>query len=169
MTQYATPEELRDQTNKTVTGDDVVLDTLLLAASQFVDRFTNHPDGFEALTLAAATARPYTGSGKAVQWIDECVAVAEVRVKESVTDTTYTLWETADWLTFTGDPEDPDFTSLPITGLMVAPAGTRAFFLSGRWAGLRGFPPDPDQSPHKPSAVRSYPKSPVAHPMSRYQ
>jgi len=136
---YATPEELRNQTDKVVVADDPALEDLLRAASQSIDLFTNHPDGF--LALATATARPYTGSGTTFQFIGECIAVTLVEVKESVTGT-YTPWASTDWMAFTGDPDNPDFNSLPFDALMIDPSGDQSHFTSGKWAGLRGFRPE---------------------------
>lgn len=136
---YATPEELRNQSDKQVVGDDPALEGLLLAASDTINRMTNRPDGYKA--LAAATARTYTGSGTTVQFIGECVAVTLVEVKESVTGT-YTAWAAADWIAFTGDPENPDFNGLPYTALMVDPSGDQSHFVSGKYSGLRGFRPE---------------------------
>lgn len=148
---YATPEELRNQTDKQVVADDPALTDLLLAASDSIDRFTNRPDGYVALTTA--TARPYTGSGKTIQRIGENIAITLVEVKESVTGT-YTAWASSDWIAFTGDPLDPDFNSLPYDWLMVDPSGDQSHFTSGKWAGLRGFRPEEESIGRAAPTVR---------------
>jgi len=142
MTAYATPEELRRDTNKQVDADDPTLADLLESASRVIDGVCNRPDGF--LATVTATARIYAGSGKAYQWIDACVQITAVAVKDSPADAAYTAWTAADWLPFSGLPDDPEFNRLPYTGVMVAAGGSRSFFLSGRYSHLRGFRPDPD-------------------------
>lgn len=138
---YANAIELRDQTNKKLSDDDPNIARLILAASRSIDRACNRPDGF--IALATATARTFSGSGRGWLWIDECVAITAVAVKESVTDTTYTAWAATDWFGFTGDPQFPDFNTLPYQGIMVDPSGDYTHFYNGlHGGGLRGFAPD---------------------------
>jgi len=142
MTSYASIAELKkqiDKTGSTGTGDPTNLQLLLDASTEAINAYTNHPDGFVALTTAAA--RVYTGDGGPYQWIDECVAITLVEVKDSPTDTTYTAWAATDWIAFSGDPEAPDFNRTPYTAIMVAP-GTYSHFVSGRFTQRRGFTPD---------------------------
>ena len=141
---YATTIELRARINKTGVADDATLLALLEAASDAIDRITNHHlDGVAAFGASAvATAREYAGSGQAYQWIDECVAVTLVEVKEAVTDTAYTAWAAADWRAFTGAARHPNFNALPYTGIMCAPAGSYAYFLSGEFAALDAYFPN---------------------------
>lgn len=136
---YATAAELRDRIDKTGTTKDAVLDALLSASSRAIDGFCNRPDGF--IAIATATARTYPGSGKPYQWIDECISVTKVEVKDDPSDDDYTLWAAADWAAFSGDPEFPDFNSLPIRGLMVTAAGNYSVFTSSRYTTKRGFRP----------------------------
>nr|NIQ88963.1 hypothetical protein [Deltaproteobacteria bacterium] len=106
-------------------------------ASRAIDNFCNRPDGFEAADNF--TARFYSGTGRAFLLIDECVEISEVAVKDSVTDTAYTAWDTpttmlagdGDWIPFSGDRENPDFNSLPYDSLMVDPNGDESVFTSG--------------------------------------
>jgi hypothetical protein len=136
---YATVKELRYHIGKTVQTDDWELAQLLDAAARAINRFCNRPDGFVA--DPTATARTFSGSGQAVQRIDECYAVTTVAVKDSATDDTYTAWGTGDWIAFSGDPEDPDFNSTPFTWLMIDPTGDETVFTSGLYTWRRGFRP----------------------------
>lgn len=134
MTAYGTAAQLRSRINKTAATDDAVLTALLAAASNAIDRVTNHDiQGIDVFyPTAPATARYYAGSGLSYQWIDECVSITSVAVKDSPTDTTYTTWAAADWQAFTGSYKAPDFNSLPYTGLLVKPLGDYTHFTSGR-------------------------------------
>ena len=136
MASYATPAELRaiglgGKTATTGPSSDANLQIALDAATDAINGLCNRPDGFVALSVA--TPRTYTGSGRAHQWIDECVAVTLVEAKESPTDTAYVAWAITDWQAFSGDPKSPDFNSLPYDGLMIVPDSTYASFISGRF------------------------------------
>lgn len=139
---YATAAELRARIQKTGVASDAVLTALIAAAQQNVNDFCNRPDGFEALTVA--TARTYSGSGKTYQWIDECIDVTAIAVKESVTDATYTAWALTDIIKARGDPKEPDFNRLPYTLLIIDPTGTQSIFTGGKYSNLSGFAPDID-------------------------
>lgn len=143
MARYATTNELKDQIGKTGVSSDAELEILLDAVSQFIDTFCNRPDGFDAATTA--TARTYVGSGGVIQWIDPCVQVTQVSVKDSPSDTTYTAWAAADWIAATGDPTTPDFNHTPYTFIVVSAVGDYDTFTSGHYEGLRGFRPDEPQ------------------------
>jgi hypothetical protein len=137
---YATPAEVRAQSDAlNTTMPDAELNILLDAISEAIDGYCNRPDGFVA--DSAATAREYEGSGRGWQRIDENVEISEVAVKDSVTDTTYTVWEASDWIAFSGDPLHPNFNKTPYTQIMIAPAGSYSHFTSGRYNTLTGFRP----------------------------
>ena len=144
---YATIADIKPRIDKTLSDDDPVLVALLDAASEAIDGLCNRPDGFLAITTA--TARYYAGKGKPYILIDECVAITEVAVKESVTDTSYTAWDTpttnlagdGDWIAFRGDPVAPDFNNTPYTGLMIDSNGDYAVFTTGKYTTRGGFRP----------------------------
>jgi hypothetical protein len=136
---YAITEELRRYINKSDTADDLILTELLAAAERNINQACNRPDGFG--TVATATARRYAGSGKPYQWIDECISVTTVEVKDSATDSSYDTWTSTDYLVFSGDPEDPNFNATPYTGLMVDPTGDESVFTSGQYTTRGGFRP----------------------------
>jgi hypothetical protein len=143
MTSYASIAELKlqiDKTGSTGTGDPANLQLLLDAATEAINGYCNHPDGFVALSVA--TARAYNGEGGPYQWIDECTSISLVEVKDSPTDSTYQSWAATDWVAFSGDPDAPDFNRLPYTAIMVTPNGTYSNFTSGRFTTRRGFMPD---------------------------
>lgn len=134
---YATVEDLKVRVQKTDDTADAWLYSILEAAANTIDDFCNKPDGFVADTTASA--RYYSGTGRAFLLIDECIAITEVAVKDSVTDTAYTAWTSpttamagdGDWIPFSGDPEGPDFNNLPYDSLMVDPNGDESVFTSG--------------------------------------
>jgi hypothetical protein len=141
---YASVQELAIQINKKAVDDDIVLTAILSAAERTINGFCNRPDGF--LATSTATARRYTGNGKAYMAIDECVAITLVEVKDSPTDSAYVSWAVGDWIPFRGDYKDPDFNRTPYTMLMVDPTGDQSIFTGGRYVNQRGFPPDTDRS-----------------------
>lgn len=137
---YATIQELKTEIGKETDGKDPVLKMLLTASSRAIDNYCNRKDGFVA--VSTASARVYTGSGHTHQWIDECVAVTAVAVKESVTDDSYTAWSTSDWIAASGDPERPDFNRTPYQFLLVNPTGDESHFTHGLFSAWRGFRPE---------------------------
>lgn len=145
-TRYATASELSSQTGVDLTKYQTQVEALLDAASEAINNQCHRKDGFVADTTA--TARLFTGSGKSIQMIDECVEITAVAVKNSITDTTYTAWASTDWIAFGGSYKRPDFNVLvydeprPYTGLMVSINGNHARFTSGMIkTGREGFPP----------------------------
>lgn len=139
---YATAAELRAQINKTDTSDDAILTTIISAAERNINRFCNRPDGFEA--DSSASARRYAGSGKPYQFIDECVEITLVEVKNSPTSTTYDSWATTDWIAAKGDPEYPNYNETPYDLIVVDPTGDEVIFYSGRYTTRGGFRPRTD-------------------------
>jgi len=145
---YATLAQVKAAMQKTNTDGDVVITRILDAATRSIDRFCNRlDDGF--IADLTASARYYSGDGRSFLLIDECVAITEVAVKDSASDTDYTAWTTpttmmagdGDWLPFSGDPKAPNFNDLPYDSLMIDPNGDYATFTSGLYAGRRGFRP----------------------------
>lgn len=134
---YATIDELRNQTQKAGTATDVELALILDAATDAINGVCNRPDGFVA--DVETSTREYTGSGGTIQWIDECIGITLVEVKDSPSDTTYTSWAAADWIAATGDPEAPDLNRTPQHFLIVSAVGDYNNFTSGTYTGLRGF------------------------------
>jgi len=126
---YCTAAEVKTRIDKTYTDDDALITAIIAGAQQAIDKWTNHPDGFEA--LASATARRFVGSGKAHQFIDECVEITKVEVKDSATDTTYTEWSSGDYIACLGDPYHPTFDTLPYDLLVVDISGDESHFTDG--------------------------------------
>lgn len=142
MTNYATVSELRtmiEKTGATGAAADTPLNLILEGVSRGIDQYFNRPDGFVAIT--DATARIYAGTGLPYIFIDDCISVSSVAVKDGATDSTYTSWATTDWIAFSGDPKDPNFNMLPYTGLLVDPTGDYATFTSGLFTTRGGFRP----------------------------
>ena len=138
---YATNTELKARINKTGVADDATLTALIDAAGRNIDTAVGqYRPGLEFyLAPTAASARIYAGSGVAFQWIEPCVAVASVAVKEDVDSLVYTPWATADWIAASGSYQPPDFNGTPYTMLLVSPTGTQTVFTSGRTGGAARF------------------------------
>jgi hypothetical protein len=134
MTDYVSLENTKIQIEipAATTKYDDALEFLIEKASRAIDRHCGrYENGFVADDTA--TARTYSGSGKAYQMIGECTSVTKLEVKDSPTDSDYEEWTTDDYMTFAGDPLWPDFNRSPITGLMINYAdGSYSHFTSGR-------------------------------------
>ena len=130
---YATVAELKLRIERTRATDDVILLAILTGASRSIDNACNRiKDGFVA---AVSSARTFTGSGQAVQIIDECASVSAVAVKDSRGATTYTAWAATDWDLFAGDARWPEFNVGPFNKLVVAWNGDYSSFTSGSASG----------------------------------
>ena len=115
---YASVAEIKTRIERTRNPDDVTLLQLLTAASRSIDNACNrNKDGFLA---AISSVRTFSGSGQAVQRIDECASVSAVAVKDSRGATTYTAWVATDWALFAGDARWPEFNVGPFDKLMAA-------------------------------------------------
>lgn len=148
---YCLPAELRTQIEKdgtTGSASDAALMILIKAASQVIDRYFNRPDGYFKAE-AIGTARYFAGLGKPYIIIDDFASYTQVAVKDSPTDTTYTVWvDGTDYQAFSGDPLSPNFNDTPYTGFMCLPGGDYTYFTSGRYGSTpRGFRPHPDDGP----------------------
>ena len=151
MADYATLAEVKAEINLVDAAGThtATINRLITSASQSVDRFCNRPDGFIALALVEAAARYYTGAGRGYQFVDECIAITAVAVKDGATDTTYTAWSSpttnmagdGDWFAFSGDPERPNYNATPYRGIAVDPNGSYSLFTAGQYWGLAGFRP----------------------------
>jgi len=141
---YCTLPEIKQRIQKVNVDADAFLPAIIDGAEKAINRFCNRPDGFEAIEAT----RYFPGNGKGFLLIDEYVAVEEVAVKDSATDIDYVIWTSpsgpmtgdGDWLPFSGDPQWPDFNSVPYDGLMVDINGNYSTFTSGLLARARAFP-----------------------------
>lgn len=146
--EYASLQEAKDSLFISTTQYDALLPIWIQEASAAIDTYTNRPDGFHS--NGEPTAREFGGSGKAIQWIDECTRVTKVEVKPSVTseDSEYITWSTADYLPGRGDPvQNPvfgDFPFRPYQWLMTKANAIFPIWMPGRFGWLRGFRPDTD-------------------------
>jgi len=137
---YCTAAEVRAQMgNKLGQADDLLIGVMIQACARAINSLLGKPLGF--IAEATASARIYPGSGMPYQYIDECISITSVAVKDSVTDSTYTAWTTGDWIAATGDPAYPDFNTLPHDLLLIAPGGNESWLTSGAYCGLNGFTP----------------------------
>ncbi len=135
---YATVADYKATIGLNTDKWDVQILEILESASRAIDELCKRQDGFVALDVA--TARHYAGKGNYYLYIDECVEITQVAVKDSPSDTTYTAWAATDWLAFRGDPKDPDYNSLPYHGIMVSADSDYAVFTSGLRHGSTGWP-----------------------------
>lgn len=142
-TAYGTVADVKGMIEKVDTASDAAIQICLDGAAQTIDRFTNRLSKADAFIAdSTASARVYTGSGGRYQWMDECISITTVAVKDSPSDDTYTAWDAADWIAFSGDPQYPNFNKTPYEGIMVTATGAQDRFSSGKYSGLRGFRPE---------------------------
>jgi len=142
---YATVPELRAMIDLDAETDDVQLAKLLDGAAQAIDRFCNEL-GFVASPIA--TDKHYKGNGLDYLLIDKCVEITAVAVKDSITDASYTAWNSpsvnmagdGDWYACSGDPEAPDFDSFPWDIIMVDINGDESRFTSGGYDVAHDWP-----------------------------
>lgn len=133
---YATAEEVRTAMSGESSTDDVMIDDIVLAVSRMIDGYCGRSeDGFVALETAAE--RIYPGSGKRWMWIDEAIEIEEIKVKQSVTDPTFskTLADT-EWRGFRGDPRTSNtinFNKTPYHGVMLTASASVTRWLEGAY------------------------------------
>ena len=135
---YCSTTELKAAMNKVTATDDAVLLAVIAAVSRAIDNFCNRPDGFVAEKQGYESSRYYPGSGKVYQWIDECVDVAAVYVKDSPGDdeSEYVAWvvgdvgvtDDADVFMAGGDPAYPDYNGTPFQFLICGANGDYSVF-----------------------------------------
>lgn len=128
MTDYTDLDTVKAAVGKTLTGHDDNITRVITAMSRAIDRFCHRPDGFVA--SGTATARLFAGRGESYLLIDECAAITTVAVKASSSDTTYTAWDSDEWVAFSGDANNPDYNHTPYTAIMAA-WGSGKIFTSG--------------------------------------
>jgi len=126
---YCTAADVKTRIDKTYTDDDALITAIIDATEKAINNWTNHPDGFEALTVA--TARRFVGSGKSYQLIDENVEITKVEVKDSANDTTYVTWTSGDYISCRGEPTHPTFDRTPNDLLIVDSTGDYTRFTNG--------------------------------------
>jgi len=124
---YATAAELKAQMQGADRDEDQYT-IMLTAASRAIDNYCNRPDGFVAVTTA--TARVYSGRGKDVQWIDECIDVTKVEVRPAV-GSAYVEWASTNWIAGTGDPRFGDYNRTPYNWILVTESGQYNRFTRG--------------------------------------
>ncbi len=103
---------------------DTLIALCLTAAENRIEEVCGRSqDGFVA--SETATTRVFVGNGRPWLYIDQCVAVELVEVKESISVTSYTAWDAADWVAANGSPERPTYGRTPYE-LLIA-TGTKRF------------------------------------------
>lgn len=129
---YATPDEIKAELEITGTTYDARFLALAERATKFINTLCQRKDGFVA--DANASARTYDGSGLEYQWIDECISVSTVEVKDAETeaDTAYDTWTAdTDWRAAQGTPSRPDWNRTPYTFLIIDPNSGESYFTEG--------------------------------------
>lgn len=127
---YASVLELRRTSDKQYAEDDLTIQMALDAAKIVIDGYCNRPMGFVA--NSTPVSRLYSSWGGSHLYIDECVSVTGVEVKDDPTDTVFTAWITGDWILCSGDPEEPEFNDAPFDMLITSGVGQSRYFWGSR-------------------------------------
>ena len=146
---YATAEQIRMAMDGSGTGDDVGLLLIATAVSRWIDGYMGYKEvGFVASDTA--TNRIYAGDAERYLWIDPCIEITAVTMKDSVTDTAYNVSFTVGThvIGFRGDPKDKfiEYNTVPYHGIILLPNATRSYFTSGKYASEKGFSVHQDDS-----------------------
>lgn len=144
-TAYATPAMLKADIQKTDATDDATIQRLLNAAAFCIDHWSGRKHMDETidsfLAPALASARLYSPVLGYHCYTDECVEYTLVEQKDSPTDTTYVTLSVDDYVPFSGDPERPNFNSIPYDGVLISAIGSQEPFTSGSYSFRPGFRP----------------------------
>jgi len=134
-----------------------MLEEIIEAASRAIDRFCKRDEEFGSTWVASV--KYFTADGKTYLRIPTFLEVDEVAVKDSVSATTFTVWDKessylagdGDWYAAHGDPESPNFEP-PGDLILVSPTGNYSVFLDGDgapvvkvtgvWGATGGVPAD---------------------------
>lgn len=111
-TPYATLAEAKAMSDIQTTTHDVALQLALNAAGGAIDNLCQR----QFVADAVASARTYSGTGEAWVYVDECIAVDSVEVRD------WTGWATIEAEGFAGDALRPSFR-LPYSGVVRVDGG----------------------------------------------
>lgn len=130
---YVTATEIKAAMPDAISGSDydTILGTLATRASAMIDAITGRDtDAYDASD--SATARIYDSRGEDHIYIDECVDITKLEVKDSPTDDTYVTWAATDYIKAAGAPSWPEYNKTPYTLLIIAINGDYGTFTEGQ-------------------------------------
>jgi hypothetical protein len=118
------------------TTDLTQMNRIIDSVSRLIDGYMNRQDyGFVALSTAAANI--YAGDGKNYLFIADCISVTTVKMKTSLSSTTYDYtFQAGEVLPFRGSPKRPQYNKTPYTGILIAYNATYPRFTSGNPANV---------------------------------
>lgn len=128
---YASPQEIRNAFSGVSNDDDGLLTAYASSASRMIDGFMGRKEtGFQA--IQTATTREYTGKGERYLFIDECIEITAVKLKDALTDATYDkVLAATEYKAFRGSYSDPNFNDKPYTGILLTSNATIGTFYTG--------------------------------------
>lgn len=134
---YCSAAEIRAAMDMNNKDDDAMLNVIAEAVSRMIDGHLGYQhDGF--LASATASIREYAGSGTRWMWIDPCIEITGIRMKNSISDADFDIdLLTTDYRGFRGDPSTPGtvrFNALPYHGLMMTSSSSHGRWLYGAFA-----------------------------------
>jgi hypothetical protein len=134
---YCTAAEVFGAFNQSdQTTDLTQMNRIIDAVSRLIDGYMNRQDyGFVALSTADANV--YAGDGKNYLWIADCVSITTVKMKTSLSSSTYDYtFTTGEFIPFRGDSRRPQYNKTPYTGILIAYNATYPRFTGGNPANI---------------------------------
>lgn len=133
---YVSVAEFKTHIGYDGTDKDALAALCLEAAENRIEEVCGRgQDGFVAGVYPAP--RVYVGNGQPWLYIDQCVEVTQVEVKENLGATSYTVWDDDDWEAASGSPERPTYGRTPYE-LLVTMGSKR--FTSGQYGRQQRIP-----------------------------
>lgn len=136
-TKYATAVEVFSAIGQTDQATDLAqMNRIIDAVSRLIDGYMNRADyGFVALETAEANL--YAGDGKNYLWIADCIEITTVKMKKSLSSTTYDYtFSVGEIIPFRGDSRRPQYNKLPYTGILIGYNTTYPRFTGGNPANI---------------------------------
>lgn len=132
---YCSAQDIRNAVDQTSDADDAILTGYISAVSRLIDGFMGRKEtGFQA--IQTATNRVYAGNGERWLFINECIEITAVNVKDAITDTTYdTVLGATEYQAFRGSYDNPNFNDTPYDAIMLSANATISSFYTGNTVG----------------------------------
>jgi hypothetical protein len=128
---YCSAQDIRNAINMTSDSDDGIITGYIAAVSRLIDGFMGRKEtGFQA--IQTATSRVYAGNGERWLFINECIEITAVNVKDAITDATYdTVLASTEYEAFRGSYSNPNFNDMPYDAIMLSGNATINSFYVG--------------------------------------
>lgn len=132
---YCTTNDIKAAANDSNDNLLWVTAQIIKAISDSIDMYCNRLDGFVA--DETATSREYAAGGLFFLYVDDCVQIDTVEVKDGGPDGDYETWDATEYRAFAGSFRRPNFQPqgrnqpIPYTGIMTTAQARRSTFPNG--------------------------------------